>query len=305
MVALSLFLPAAAEDRLAEFGPYELPADTLMVMPGPRVKIEGSERPLTAVGLSTRDETGRAIEGSYICHTNVGPSYRNFHHGRKVLLDGYTKEIRVPKGFAIALEGELAAEAAYNNPEHAPLKGVKSELRFEYAPQGAEGLVKLYPQMMSVFEQPPSVAPGNWGYYVGPKSKDTRRRSYEVTRDYVIHHVSAHIHEHGRRLALVDKTRGRLIAEIRPRYKGGRISDVDQVELPQGVALRKGDRLELTVEYENELASPIDAMGAMIVFGRCTDGNADCAAIAQGLADNAAFDPKVYASIVGGNHRCN
>ncbi len=90
--------------------------------------------------------------------------------------------------------------------------------------------------MMSVFEQPPEVAAGDWGYYVLPGKKDQQRRLYDVREDYSIHHVSFHIHEHGRRLLLRNTTTGRVIADARPSYAEGRSSASRRSRTPRACA---------------------------------------------------------------------
>ncbi|MDA2923802.1 hypothetical protein MYX65_03935 [Acidobacteria bacterium AH-259-L09] len=160
--------------------------------------------------------------------------------------------------------------------------------------------------MMSVFEQPEDVAPGHWGYYVLPKREDKRIRLVDVRHDFKIHYITFHIHEHGQRIRLRNLTTGKKICDMSPRYDAkGKITEVHQVGLPEGILVEKGDVLEILVEYDNPTERPIETMGAAILFGRCRVGAPDCSAFSQRPAANADFDRDLYYSLLGpgkGNH---
>ncbi len=285
---------------LVDYGPYELQPDKLMIMPAERGSVKlPPGRLITAVRMETSDGAGRPLEREFICHNNVGPDFARFEHGRKMLLDGYTREIRLPDGFAMAPQRrDFLTELMYNNPGSSPLRGVKTRFTFELAASSA-GLTALYPQMLSVFEQPADVAAGFWGYYVLPGAKDSRRRLFDVLQDYRVHHVSFHIHDRGRRILLKDLSTGVALVDARPVYEGGKMAYVPQISVAKGLDLRRGTVLELTVDYDNPGPKAIDAMGAAILFGRCLKGAPDCEAVAQRPADNAWFDAKVYYPLIG------
>lgn len=292
---------AAAETLVFEFGPYELPSRRLMIMPDSRRALRLPKgRLINAVRMSTEDREGRKLEGEYICHDNLGPDYRGFNHGRKMLLDGYTREIRMPPGFAMAVERrEFLTELMYNNPSERAISGVKTRFEIELA-SAAPASTALFPQMMSVFEQPAHVAPGHWGYYVRAKSKDTKTRLFDVLHDFSVHHISFHIHEHGRRILIEDLGSGRTLCDASPVYAGGKLAKMEQLSWPEGVTLRKGTVLRMSVDYDNPIDEAVDTMGAAILFGRCPKGKPGCDAIAQREAQNKDFDPDIYAAIVGG-----
>ena len=231
-----------AETMVVDYGPYELEPNKLMIMPSDRGNLKLPEnRLIAAVSMQTTDETGRRLEREYICHNNLGPDFNRFQHGRKMLLDGYSREIRLPPGFGMALQkSDFLSELMYNNPESRAIRGVRTRFVFEFAEPRAGGLTALYPQMMSVFEQPADIAPGSWGYAVAAKSKDRRRRLFDVRADYRVHHVSFHIHDRGRRIRLKNLTTGKVLVDVKPAYAQGKMTSVPQVSLPRGADLRKG-----------------------------------------------------------------
>lgn len=305
VLALSLgAVSAGAETLVAEFGPFDLPSNTLMIMPEERRSLTIPEgRLIRAVEMRSRGPSGEAVAGDRVCHNNVGPALNEFRHGRKVLLDGFTQRIEMPAGFALApQESRFLTEVMYNNPTGDRISGVRGRLEVELVPAG-ERASALYPQMMSVFEQPPRIAPGHWGYYVQALSKDRRRRRFDALADASVHHVTFHIHEHGRRIILKNLTTGKTLVDAKVEYAEGRISRVPQITPPGGFALRKGDLLELIVDYDNPLPHAIDTMGAAILFGRCRAARPDCDFVAQRPVDNAWFDPKIYAGLLGPDSR--
>jgi hypothetical protein len=299
LLVLLLAVPSIAETIVKEYGPFTLEPKTLMIMPSERVAVKlPAGRLITAIEMRSTADGGKALDCGYICHNNFGPNYRKFNHGRKALLDGYTPRIELAPGFGMALQSrDFLAELMYNNPDEAPITGVRTRLTIELAPKGAK-LKALYPQMMSVFEQPAHVDPGNWGYYVPARSKDTKRRQFDLLEDFTVHHVSFHIHEYGQRILLRNVTTGETLCDVRPVYEKGLMKSMPQVSLTQGARLKKGQRLELLVEYDNPLPVFIDTMGAAMLFGRCPGAKPDCDAVAQREADNAWFDPKIYASLL-------
>jgi hypothetical protein len=290
-----------AERLEKEYGPFDLAAKRLMIMPSQRVHFKlPPDRLVTAVEMRTAAEGGRTLDCGFICHNNFGPNYNRFQHGRKILLDGYTPRLQLPAGYGLEPQREdFLAELMYNNPESSPIHGVRTKFAVELAPKGAK-LTALYPQMMSVFEQPP--ATGLWGYYVGPKRVDIRSRLFDVLEDFEARHVTFHIHDHGRRIILRNKTTGETIVDAKPVYENGVMKSMPQVELPGGRFARKGQVLELVVEYDNPTERTIDTMGAAILFMRCTAPGVapSCDAVAQRRSDPAGFDPRVYASLIGG-----
>lgn len=287
---------------VVEYGPYHLPANRLMIMPTNRKSIQlPKDHMITSIELRSMDHNKRTLPGDFVCHDNVGPVGNNFNHGQKILLDGYTTKIELPEGFGIGVpEEDFLVELMYNNPSDQPMSGVSSRLVLELEPVKSSSRIVIYPQMMSVYEQPAHIAPGHWGYYVLPKTRDKRVRLYDVLQDYKIHYITFHIHEHGQTIKLRNLTTDTVICDARMRYSDdGKITKVPQVSLPKGILAKKGDVLELVVEYDNPTEETIDTMGAAILYGRCPVGEPDCEVIAQRPADNKDFDPEIYRSLLG------
>jgi hypothetical protein len=86
--------------------------------------------------------------------------------------------------------------------------------------------------------------------------------------DTTVHYVSAHLHPHGKSVALVDKTTGQTLFEITsedfPDRRG--VARMEHLSLPQGVAISRNHSYELITRYHNTTSAPIDAMSILYLY---------------------------------------
>lgn len=287
-----------------QFGPFDLPEKSHAIMPMGRKKVNLPKgQVITSMEFVTKDQQGNPVEGEFICHINVGPRKNDFMHGEKVLLDGYTTSLDIPEGFGVGIfEEEFWIDLMYNNPSENKIEGVKSQLTLKIEPSRPDMKV-LTSQMMSVFDQPEHIAKGQWGYYVLGGKSDLKTRLADILQDFEIYKVMFHVHENSKRISLMNKTSGETISDVVPVLGNGKMKKVSPVNYPAGLKVRKGDVLELSVEYNNPLDVPIDAMGAVVLLGSCSNGSSICQPMATRPADNQDFNAELYYSLLGGGYQ--
>lgn len=92
----------------------------------------------------------------------------------------------------------------------------------------------------------------------------------ELPFDTTVHYVTAHLHPYGESIALVDRSSGEAIFELRAHPYADRlgIARMDSFSSSEGVALSRRGRYELVTVYDNPTDEPVDAMGILYLYLR-------------------------------------
>jgi hypothetical protein len=109
---------------------------------------------------------------------------------------------------------------------------------------------------------------------------------YDVTEqmklnfDTTMHYATGHLHPLGERLALVDKTTGETVLEIRSKDYAGKIGveRMEEFSFPEGKPIYKDHQYELVTTYNNLTGKPADVMA--IFYAYLLDHGFDRASIA-------------------------
>jgi hypothetical protein len=90
----------------------------------------------------------------------------------------------------------------------------------------------------------------------------------DLAEDTTAHYVTGHLHPFGRSIRLVDATEDRTVFAIASKDFGDRlgVAEMDELVLPDGLALRKGHEYQLITTYFNPTDKPIDVMSILYIY---------------------------------------
>ncbi len=147
-------------------------------------------------------------------------------------------------------------------------------------------------------------------WFVPPGPQTTRRRLHGlVPLEATIHHISAHVHNHGEYVRLTDVTEGKVLWQADVEYEKERrqILSIPVYVSEEGIKVYPDHEYELEAHYNNTTDSDIDAMAVLYLYfnpkgdrelfmgrrGPCTKHSSGAADRSRGtLADRLCRSPR-------------
>jgi hypothetical protein len=219
------------------------------------------------------DETGRTLPGRLLHHVAFWHTARRdflcpnkwehlFGAGGEMndwpAVAGY--------GYRVGRGDRIRIDTMFHNPTGSGHRAVYLEVKIEYRRDGPDGrpLRNFYPAWFDVQEC------RNSGYDLKP-GENVATGELRLRYGGTLLGVGGHLHDFGRRLDLVNATRGEPIATLDAKLDGnGRLLSVPAVRFADegGYRLGEGDTLRVTAIYDNPTGKtlPEGAMGIVVGY---------------------------------------
>jgi hypothetical protein len=214
---------------------------------------------------NTENEAGVREPDDIHCHATLSASpilADDVEAFRGLFTDGFTPVFGLPEGYALRVrKGERMLFQPMFNNRRPDARTARMRLKIDYVPHSKRP--RDYTELRGTVMR---VSLGDL-YWVAPGEIDRRTRVIEAAFRGRIYAIGAHLHPYGDFVELERESTGAVIAlcKLRP---ADDLADVrlDIVHLPQGVFVRRGERLRVTAVYNNTSDEKVDAMGGLFVL---------------------------------------
>jgi hypothetical protein len=174
-----------------------------------------------------------------------------------------TEDVSVPRSIGMPMSAgqRIGLYVMWDNQTGQTLDGVYVRLTFHWAPGN------LVPRPISVmpFTIDAHLVPGGHNTFLVPPGGHTQQFDFTLPLSGHLVAAGGHLHDHGIRVSLLDRTTGQTVVTILPkRDSGGHVLGMSRALLAlhgEGPYLRADHQYRLEVEYEN--ASPDTLVGMM------------------------------------------
>jgi hypothetical protein len=256
---------------------------------------------ITAVRTEVVEEGGSLMGGEFFCHSQI-----QLTTGMRLTVNATgTDEIRLPEGFAVPVNQILAGLPAESRTvgflgmvlnNHFPTIDRQARIRatVEYLRDEDLGSSpppkKLYPFHLSMkvndlaLYQPPEDGPqphedvtthcalvdGQETHWFVPPGKQLTRgpAGGMVPLESTIHHISAHLHNHGEYIRLTDLTDGKILWQVDVEYEKDRrqILNIPVYSSTEGFPVYPDHDYQMEVFYNNTSDADVDAMAILYMY---------------------------------------
>lgn len=226
---------------------------------------------LQGLRLELNDAAGRPLPRRLLHHLNlVNFDRRALVYPLVERMMGFgqeTEDVSVPRAIGLPMTAgqRIGLYVMWDNQSGRTLDSVYVRLTFRWAPGN------LVPRPIAVmpFTIDAHLVPGGHNTFVVPPGGITQ--SFDFTFPLNGHLVAAggHLHDHGLRVSLLDRTTGQTIVTVRPkRDSTGHVLGMSRALLAlhgEGPYVRTDHRYRLEVQYENPTADTLVGMMGLMV----------------------------------------
>lgn len=226
---------------------------------------------LQGLRLDLTDGQGRSLPRHLLHHLNlVNFDRRALVYPLVERMMGFgqeTEDVSVPStiGLPMTAGQRIGLFVMWDNKSGHDLEDVYVQLTFRWAPGN------LVPRPMDVmpFTIDAHLVPGGHNTFVVPPGGTTQRFDFTLPLSGHLVAASGHLHDHGVRVSLLDRTTGRTIVSVRSRRDStGHVIGMSRALLAwrgAGPHLRADHRYQLEVQYENPTADTLTGMMGLMV----------------------------------------
>lgn len=226
---------------------------------------------LQGLRLDLSDAQGRPLPRHLLHHLNlVNFDRRALVYPLVERMMGFgqeTEDVSVPRsiGLPVAAGQRIGLSVMWDNQTGRDLDDVYVQLTFRWAPGN------LVPQPMEVmpFTIDAHLVPGGHNTFVVPPGGTTQRFDFTLPLSGHLVAASGHLHDHGVRVSLLDRTSGQTVVSVRSRRdSAGHVTGMSRALLAlrgAGPHLRADHRYQLEVQYENPTADTLRGMMGLMV----------------------------------------
>jgi hypothetical protein len=226
---------------------------------------------LQALRLEITDSGGRPLPRRLLHHLNlVNFDRRALVYPLVERMMGFgqeTEDVAVPRSIGLPMTAgqRIGLYVMWDNQTGETLDGVYVQLTFRWAPGN------LVPRPISVmpFTIDAHLVPGGHNTFSVPPGGTTQTFDFTVPLNGHLVAAGGHLHDHGLRISMVDRTTGRTVVTVRSkRDSAGRVIGMTRALLAlqgEGPYLRTDHRYRLEVQYENPTADTLHGMMGLLV----------------------------------------
>ncbi|MFN7929411.1 MAG: hypothetical protein U0Y68_15985 [Blastocatellia bacterium] len=222
--------------------------------------------PVWILGYKTEvfDETGKPPRENHLCHTFFGdhmPMDGDENVMRSLYSDSFTREVRLPEGFAVPLKAaeNLHWMPMFNNRGD---QQIKVSMKFRITLIRERDLKKPLQPLFAIIRsvQSPDL------FYV-PPGRQEQQATFTFPANGRIHFVGTHIHPHGESVELFNVTKNeRVWKGLRKLDTKGEMVGMDVYTNRTGYTVKAGEQYRITSAYHNPTDHWIDAMAGVFIF---------------------------------------
>jgi len=256
--------------------------------------------------LEITDSAGRLLPRRLLHHLNlVNFDRRSLVYPLVERMMGFgqeTEDVAVPRSIGMPMTAgqRIGLYVMWDNQTGHALDDVYLRLTFRWAPGN------LVPRPISVmpFTIDGHLVPGGHNTFLVPPGGYTQQ--FDFTFPLSGHLVAAggHLHNHGLRISLLDRTTGQTVVTVRPRRdSAGQVVGMSRALLAlrgEGPYLRAEHQYRLEVEYENPTADTLVGMMGLLVGVFAPDDPAAWPAIDENNLDYQKDIADILGTAAGG-----
>jgi hypothetical protein len=226
---------------------------------------------LQGLRLDLSDGAGRPLPRHLLHHLNlVNFDRRALVYPLVERMMGFgqeTEDVSVPSsiGLPITAGHRIGLFVMWDNKTGRDLDQVYVQLTFRWA----SGNLVPRPTTVMPFTIDAHLVPGGHNTFVVPPGGTTRRFDFTFPLSGHLVAASGHLHDHGVRVSLLDRTTGRTVVSVRSRRdSAGHVIGMSRALLAlrgAGPHLRADHRYQLEVEYANPTADTLTGMMGLMV----------------------------------------
>ena len=226
---------------------------------------------LQGLRLDLSDGAGRPLPRRLLHHLNlVNFDRRALVYPLVERMMGFgqeTEDVSVPSSIGLPMTAgqRIGLFVMWDNKTGRDLDEVYVQLTFRWAP----GNLVPRPTEVMPFTIDAHLVPAGHNTFVVPPGGTTQRFDFTLPLDGHLVAASGHLHDHGVRVSLLDRTTGRTVVSVRSRRDStGHVIGMSRALLAlrgAGPHLRADHRYQLEVEYENPTPDTLTGMMGLMV----------------------------------------